>query len=152
MEAAAQSAPTAPPSDRSDREAHSSHHHTSCILRQVLRRTGGIEPRFLKENVLNSIGLKPRKELQNRFLTAAASSERVTQHQGGNSLGGDAASKCIRKSSASHWPQSVAQSFCRQFPSLQYVCRSCLSPSAFSVRPLPHRGQISESFLHHRCK
>src|SRR5208282_2367069 len=74
-----------------------------------LRRTGGIEPRFLKENVLNSIGLKPRKELQNRFLTAAASSERVTQHQGGNSLGGDAASKCIRKSSASHWPQSVAQ-------------------------------------------
>src|SRR5208283_5052110 len=37
MEAAAQSAPTAPPSDRSDREAHSSHHHTSCILRQVLK-------------------------------------------------------------------------------------------------------------------
>src|SRR5208283_1446472 len=36
-EAPAQSAPTAPPSDRSDREAHSSHHHTSCILRQVLR-------------------------------------------------------------------------------------------------------------------
>jgi hypothetical protein len=25
------------PSDRSDREAYSSHHHTSCILRQVLR-------------------------------------------------------------------------------------------------------------------
>ena len=36
LEAAAQSAPTAPPSDRLDREAHSSHHHTSCILRQVL--------------------------------------------------------------------------------------------------------------------
>src|SRR4029077_18464085 len=31
--------PTAPPSDRSDRE--SSHHHTPCILRQVLRPSAG---------------------------------------------------------------------------------------------------------------
>ena len=37
-----------------------------------LRRTGEIEPRFLKENVLNSIGFKPRKALQNRCLTPAA--------------------------------------------------------------------------------
>ena len=38
-EAAVQSAPTVPLSDRSDRKAHSSHHDTPCILRQVLVQT-----------------------------------------------------------------------------------------------------------------
>src|SRR4029077_13467802 len=65
-------------------------------------------------------GLNPRKELQNRCLAkpvfdrGRADGERLTQHQGGNSLGGDAASKCIRKDSSSPWPQSG--SFCRRFP------------------------------------
>src|SRR5271165_4909868 len=85
------------------------------------------------------------------FEKSQAGAKWLRIRQGGNSLGGDAAGKCITKASASPWPQSVAQSFCRQFPSLRYVCRSHLSLSALPARPLPHRGQISESFLHHRC-
>jgi hypothetical protein len=83
------------------------------------------------------------------FDPGRADGERVTQHQRGNSLGGDAASKCIRKAAASPWPQSMAQSFYRQFPSLQYVCRSCLSPFAFSVRPLPRRGLDHHEACHY---
>jgi hypothetical protein len=112
-----------------------------------LRRTGGIEPRFLKEKRTKFHRTQAAKGIAKPvFDRGRDDGERVTQHQGGNALGGDAASKCIRKASASPWPQSVAQSFCRQFPSLQYVCRSCLSPSAFSVRPLPHRAKYQNRF------